>query len=51
MARLTEIPAAAMSAEQSAAAERISKMIHGLHGPYAVWIQRPKLAEAMTRRE
>lgn len=47
MARLTEIPADAMTAEQSAAAERISAMIHGLHGPYAVWIQRPKLAEAM----
>ena len=47
MTRLKEIPAGAMTAEQTAAAERISKMIHGLHGPYAVWIQRPKLAEAM----
>jgi 4-carboxymuconolactone decarboxylase len=47
MARLKEIPADAMTAEQTAAAGRISKMIHGLHGPYAVWIQRPNLAEAM----
>jgi 4-carboxymuconolactone decarboxylase len=47
MARLKEIPAASMTAEQADAAERISKMILGLHGPYAVWIQRPKLAEAM----
>lgn len=45
--RLTEIAAADMTAEQKGAAERISKMIYGLHGPYAVWIQRPKLAEAM----
>lgn len=47
MTRLKEIPPGEMTAEQSAAAERISQMIHGLHGPYAVWIQRPKLAEAM----
>ena len=47
MTRLKEIPAGAMTAEQAAAAGRISEMIHGLHGPYAVWIQRPHLAEAM----
>jgi 4-carboxymuconolactone decarboxylase len=47
MARLKEIAAGDMTAEQTAAAGRIAQMIHGLHGPYAVWIQRPKLAEAM----
>jgi 4-carboxymuconolactone decarboxylase len=47
MPRLKEIAAADMTAEQTIAADRISQMIHGLHGPYAVWIQRPKLAEAM----
>jgi 4-carboxymuconolactone decarboxylase len=47
VARLKEIAAADMTAEQKAAAERISQMIHGLHGPYAAWIQRPHLAEAM----
>ena len=47
MARLTDVKPADMSAEQSAAAERIGAVIGGIHGPYAAWIRRPKLAEGM----
>ena len=47
MARLKEVAAGEMSAEQNTIAERISKTIGGIHGPYAAWIKRPKLADAM----
>jgi 4-carboxymuconolactone decarboxylase len=36
-----------MAAEQTAIAERIGAVIGGIHGPYAAWIKRPKLAEGM----
>ncbi len=36
-----------MAAEQKAIAERIGAVIGGIHGPYAAWIKRPKLAEGM----
>lgn len=47
MARLEESAPADRTAEQTAIAERIGAVIGGIHGPYAAWIKRPKLAEGM----
>jgi 4-carboxymuconolactone decarboxylase len=47
MSRLTEIAPADRSAEQAMIAERLTKTIGGVHGPYAAWIRKPNIAEAM----
>jgi 4-carboxymuconolactone decarboxylase len=47
MARVQEIAPAAMSAEQKAIADRLTKTIGAVHGPYAAWIKKPNIADAM----
>jgi 4-carboxymuconolactone decarboxylase len=47
MPRVREIAPAAMSAEQAAIAERLTKTIGAVHGPYAAWIKKPNIADAM----
>jgi len=47
MPRLEDLATADRSPDQAAIADRLTKTIGGVHGPYTAWIKRPNIAEAM----
>ena len=47
MQRIHKPAPAAMSREQKVIAERLTKTIGAVHGPYTAWIKKPNIADAM----